>query len=279
MRSRAVRCNTRIPMYRNRASVNTRSFVLWLLPALCGALAWASLSASDRHNEVSIIYACSASVLGVLAISKNEFTVPAFMMLVIGTLNLLASSSSPGAIKYSNALAPVGAMIAFALLTVGIWRPLRRSKISFPLSSSLIGIRTRAIAVTCLSLFVPLVCLTVPIMLNQAPGVGSSTKLLSWNAYMYALFFTGFSYSLAALIWVWPPSILLAKDLFRYQIPLLFFATVLASAYFENLFRNNWTTFALCQSAVLGAFASACYMRSQAAADPDRREHVLTTEQ
>ena len=252
-------------MYRDRSLILRRSLVSWLLGALCAALAWASLSSNNRLNEVSSIYACSASVLGALAISKDNFTVPAFMMLLIGTLNLLISSANPGAVRYSIVAAPVCAIMAFTLLLVAIWRPLRRTKFSSPPSSSLVGIRTRAFAATCLSLFVPLVCLTVPTILNQVTVVGTSTTLLSWNAYMYALFFTGLSYSLAGLIWVWPPSILRTKDLFRPEISLLFFATVLASAYFENLFRNNWTAFALSQLAALGALTIACYIRSQAA--------------
>lgn len=251
-------------MYRNWTSVIARSFLSWLLPALCAVLLWTSLSATDRHNEVSIVYISSASVLGGLAMSKDNFAVPAFMMLVIGTLNLLISSSNTGAVKYSSLLAPLCAILAFALLLVAIWKPLRLMKPALPFSSSRVTLRTRAIAATCLSLFVPLVCLTVPTTLNQASQSGSSATILSWSPYMYALFFTGLSYGLAALIWVWPPSALGAKDIFYPQMFLLFVATFLGSAYFENLVRDNWTAFVFSQIGVLGTITAPCFVRLRA---------------
>jgi len=181
------------------------------------------------------------------------------MMLTIGALNFLVSSSHPAAVNYSVALAPAIALIAFALLFIEIWKPLRFKKVAVPLASPIKETTILAVAATSLSFFIPLAFLVVLMMWNRAAGSQHIVPALTWNGYMYALFYTGLSYGLTALIWVWRPSLLSTKNLYQPQLSLLFGLTIVGSACFEDLFRKDWSSFIFSQIGVLGILIMTSY--------------------
>ena len=252
-----------IQMYPDRTSVIVRSLVSWPLIGLCAGLAWVSLSTAKSHYQGSTGYACGAAILGAIALLRHENPVPAYMVVIIGFLDLATASNDSTSPGSSILMALLGALVGLAFLLAAIWGPIRSNTPESPPASQRRRETTRAIAATSLSFFVPLVSSIVPAILNRAPRPGTSTTLLHWNAYMFALFFTCLSYILGAVVVALPPSSIAPKHFLRPYVLPLFAGTSLASIYFESLARRNWTALVLSEIGVAGAFVVMCHTWSK----------------
>src|SRR5438477_10874019 len=159
----------------------------WLLPLLCAFFGLVSLTTTSYRNIEGTSYICVAAILGGFSILKNRFFFPAYMVLTIGMLNLLISTSDPWAKGHSATFASVVAIASFSFLLLAMWKPLLPESLNSSLPARSKEAAARTIPAMSLSLFAPLICVTLPLILSSFSGGEHRVPLFSWDGYSYAL--------------------------------------------------------------------------------------------